>query len=289
VSEVGVTPYSRLRFTYRSITPETLTIVPRLRFDIDVHHAVQPGQPAYNITLSYARSELKIISKEGSPIYACMLVPDQPLYTLPPASSISSRLYADFDHYRLAQIEKMREGKDIQIQVELAFIAEVQQQPPTKQSGIVSIRERIPKSDWVEIHLPQLRFKDVVLLEVPKIEKPEFGEVISKINEAWKQYSMGEYDKVLTECRKAMEALTTIMKNKGFQKEITDEKGKRVVPDWEKVLAHKEMGDIIEAFVQKLFGFLAPGSHYGKSINREDAELAIMNTHALVNYMVKKL
>jgi hypothetical protein len=289
MSEVAITPYSRLRFTYRSITPETLTIVPRLRFDIDVHHAVLPGQPAYSVTFSYARSELKIVSKEGSPIYACMLTPDQPLYTLPPASSISSRLYADLDHYRLSQIEKMREGRDIQILMELAFIAEVQQQPPTKQSGIVSISQRIPKSDWVEIILPQLRFKDVALLEIPKIEKPKFGETISKINEAWRQYSMGEYDKVLTECRKAIESLTTIMKNKGFQKEIEEDGKKRIVPDWEKALGHKEVGNIMEALVQKLFGFLAPGAHYGKSINREDAELAIMNTHAVINFIARKI
>jgi hypothetical protein len=56
MSEVAITQYSRLRFTYRSVTPETFTIVPRLCFDIDVHYAVQPGQPAYNIALRYARS-----------------------------------------------------------------------------------------------------------------------------------------------------------------------------------------------------------------------------------------
>jgi hypothetical protein len=145
------------------------------------------------------------------------------------------------------------------------------------------------KAIWVETILPQLKYKEVSLIEFPKIEKPEFGDVAARINEAWKQYSMGEYDKVLTECRKAMEALITVVKNRGFQKEITDEKGKRIVPDWEKALGHKEVGDIVEAFVQKLFGFLAPGSHYGKSINKEDAELATMTTHALVNYVAKKL
>jgi hypothetical protein len=100
---------------------------------------------------------------------------------------------------------------------------------------------------------------------------------------------MGEYDKVLTECRKAMEALTNVVKGKGFQREVVDEKGKRTLPDWEKALGHKNVGEIIEVFVQKLFGFLALGSHYGKSINKEDAELAIMSTHALANYIARKL
>jgi hypothetical protein len=262
--------------------------VPRLLFEVDVHHVIPPGQSAYNIVLSYAKSELKVISK-GGPIYVSMLISDQPFYLLPPASVASSRFYAELDHYKLAQIEKIREGRDLQISMELTFVAEVQQQPPIKQTKVIFINERIPKSDWVENILPQLRFKDVFLLEIPKIEKPEFSEVVDKINEAWKQYSMGEYDNVLTECRKAMEALITIIKNKGFQKEITDEKGKRVVPDWERVLGHKEIGNIVEVFVQKLFGFLAPGSHYSKSINKEDAELAIMNTHALANYVAKKM
>ena len=100
---------------------------------------------------------------------------------------------------------------------------------------------------------------------------------------------MGEYDKVLIECRKAIEALSSIVKNKGFEREIDEDGKKKVVPDWRKVLGHKDTGSIIEAFVQKLYGFLSPGSHYGKSINKEYAELAIMTTHALVNYVTKKV
>lgn len=170
------------------------------------------------------------------------------------------------------------------------LVAELQQQPSAKYPEEVSLEFRVPKSDWVEKILPQLKYKEVSLLELPKIEKSEFGDIVARINDAWKQYSMGEYAKVLVECRKAMEALTTTVKNRGFQKEITDEKGnKRSVPDWEKALGDKEIGSIVEVFVQKLFGFLAPGFHQGRSINREDAEFAIMNTHALVNYVIKKL
>ncbi len=65
--------------------------------------------------------------------------------------------------------------------------------------------------------------------------------------------------------------------------QLEEEGKRRTVPDWEKALGN------IEALMQKLFGFLAPGSHYGKPINREDAELAIMSTHALINFVAKKL
>jgi len=49
---------------------------------------------------------------------------------------------------------------------------------------MVSFNLRIPKSDWVETILPQLKYKEVSLIELPKIEKPEFGDVATKINEA---------------------------------------------------------------------------------------------------------
>jgi hypothetical protein len=289
MSEVTITPYSKLRFTCKGMVPDRFSIVPRLCFEVEISHIMVAGGSAPSVGLNYAPSELKVISREGQNIYTSSLVPEQPFYLLPPGSSISSRLYAELDPYRLAQVEKIREGRDLQIRLELKYIAEVQQQPPVRQPVNVPIIERIPKSDWVEIILPQMRFKEVSLLEIPRIEKPEFSEVIGKINEAWRLYSMGEYDKVLTECRKAMEALTNVVKGKGFQREVVDEKGKRTLPDWEKALGHKDVGEIVEVFVQKLFGFLAPGSHYGKSINKEDAELAIMSTHALANYIARKL
>jgi len=241
------------------------------------------------MVVNFGKSELKIITKGGENLYAGMLVPEQSFLTLSPNSSSSPHLYIDLDHYRLAQIEKVREGRDLQACIDISFVAELQQQPLVRHTAAVSLGVRIPKSDWVEVILPQLKYKEVSLIEIPKIEKPEFSDIIARINDAWKLYSMGEYDKVLTECRKAMEGLTTILKNKGFQKEIEEEGKKRVVPNWEKVLGNKEIGNIMEGFVQKLFGFLAPGSHYGKSINKEDAELAIMSTHALVNFVAKKL
>jgi len=209
--EISIGP-SRLIFNYRSITPEVYTLIPRLRVDLDVHYALAPGQPGYNMVVNFGKSELKIITKGGENLYAGMLVPEQSFLTLSPNSSSSPHLYIDLDHYRLAQIEKVREGRDLQACIDISFVAELQQQPLVRHTAAVSLGVRIPKSDWVEVILPQLKYKEVSLIEIPKIEKPEFSDIIARINDAWKLYSMGEYDKVLTECRKAMEGLTTILK-----------------------------------------------------------------------------
>ena len=284
-------PNSTLRFEYKQVTPEELSVVPRLNFEVGVTYITKTEGQHYAIELSYAPSKLKIISKGGQSIYTSFLVQDPQSLFMTLNNQTAIRFYAELDHYRLAQVEKIREGGDLQILMELSFIINMYSSGyPARQFSSVSIDGRIPKSDWVERILPRLKFKDVSLIEIPKIENPEFSEVVDEINDAWKQYSMGEYDKVLTGCRKAMEALGDIVKDKDFKKEATDGNGeKKTVPDWEKAVGDEEIGEIIAVFVKKLFGFLAPGSHHGKSINREDAELAILTTHALANYVARKL
>ena len=279
----------KLRFTYKGAEPDTFAIIPRLRLDIDIQYIIPPGQTGHNIVLNFVRSELKIIPERKAPLYAGILIQDQPLYTIPPAISISPHFYMDLDYYRLSQIEKIREGGDLQFYIILSFIAEVQKPSPTKRSGTVRLKGRISKSDWVETFLPQLRYKDVSLIEIPKIDKPGFEDIVSRINEAWRHYFRGEYDRTLVECRKAIEGLTTLVRNLGFEREISDNEKRKVVPDWKKALGHKKIGEIIETLVQKHYGFLSPGAHYNKSINKEDAELAIMITHGLVNFISKKL
>lgn len=222
-------------------------------------------------------------------LYAGTLTPGDMILYLRPNSSERTSFYIDLDHYRLRKIEEGRGGRDFEARVDLRFIAEViERNQPIKYPGKTSFYIRVSKSDWVESILPQLGYKDVSLIEIPRIKNPKFGDAVSKLNEAWKMYCAGEYDKVLTECRKALEALGSVVKSEGFEK-VEEKEGKSSMPDWEKALGHKDVGGIVRTFVQKLHGFTSPGSHYGKVINREDAELAILCTHALVNYVAKRL
>ena len=194
------------------------------------------------------------------------------------------------DHYGLGQIEKLREGKDLTFRVEGSFIGENRQQPQSWTSAGFSLDFRMPKSDWVENVLHRLKYRDVMLLEIPRFLEPQFEDVATYINDAWRQYSRGEYDKVLTECRKALETLKKKIMAQGFEKEIVDDQGtKKKILDWDKLLGSSDMGDIVGSINQKLWGFVAPGAHAGKAINREDADFALMTTHAMIDIVVKKL
>lgn len=99
--EIRIGP-SRIIFNYRSITPEAYTLVPRLRLDFDIHYALEPGRPSYNMALKLEKSELKIITKRGENLYAGPITPGQVLITLTPNSSAPSNLFIDLDYYKLA-------------------------------------------------------------------------------------------------------------------------------------------------------------------------------------------
>jgi len=215
--------------------------------------------------------------------------PDNSFWVMGSAAAVSVSFYLDLDHYSLGQIERIREGKDVQLTVIPRLIVEIQGQLNTRQSLQTSFGHRLPKSDWVEKILSQIGYKDAYLFEIPKLPNGQFQEVSNNLNSAWRQFMMGEYDKVLTDCRKTLEALATQVRTRGFEKDLADDKGKRPVPDWKKFLGNEDLGDIIGNIYQKAYGFTTPGAHAGRSINREDADMSLMVTHGIVQFVVRKL
>jgi len=287
-ASVRVSDHSELEFEYRSMDSEPSSICPRLRSEIKIRHKMIP-RVEYSVALMSMSVELRIRTKDNRTMYVARSTSTDPYINIPPNSERYASFYFDLEHYGLSQIEKLREGGDLRLEANINFLAEVYQQPPTQNSFSANISFAIPKSDWVEKILPQLKYKDVALLEIPRLKDAEFADVVKYVDAAWKYYSMCEHSQVLSECRKALEALTTKVKDKGFRKEIIEEEKKKIVPDWSRLLDSEEMGDIIGSICQKTFGFVAPGSHAGKSINREDADFALMVTHAMVSLISHKL
>jgi hypothetical protein len=282
---------SILRITYRTANPDEYAVYPRINVSFEVTHTIPipAGGGAYNFMISDLKLSLSVL-KDGLLHYVGELIPRQPLFILPSGGTSNIICDMTLDHYGLSQIEKLREGKDLTFRVEGTFVGEQQQQPQTKTATGFTLDFRMPKSDWIENILPRLKYKDVMLLEIPKFLEPKFDDVVTYVNDAWRQYSMGEYDKVLTECRKALETLSNKVKAQGFEKEIEDDQGKRkMIPDWDKLLGAPDLGDILGSINQKIWGFVAPSAHAGKAINKEDADFALMITHAIINLAIHKL
>ncbi|MFZ3169873.1 MAG: hypothetical protein WA130_19850 [Candidatus Methanoperedens sp.] len=218
------------------------------------------------------------------------LTSEKPYINLYRNNEHTLELYIELDHYKLHQIEKFRKGSELVLQMNINFIVEKQGQPQNKEIGSFNnLRFEIPKSEWVEKILPNIGFKDVSLIELPKIN-PQWQKIIEHINEAWHQHSMGKYDKVLTESRKALESLADEVKRKGFVKTIKNDKDEeKTIPDWKRFFNSEHAGDTIGAINQKFNGFLSASAHVGKAINREDADFALLVTHGMVTLVTENL
>lgn len=245
--------------------------------------------------------ELSVRKKpQGTIHYLGQLLPAQPVMSLHPGGSYQLNFWITLDHYGLSRLEKLREGGDLWMFVNATLAGEVRPQSSQSQPGVlqppkpgsrvssdmpVQFEFRVPKSDWVELVLPAVGFSDVSLLEIPRLTNSQFLDSIGYLNGAWKQYEFGEYDKVLTECRKTMESLTKKLKEEGI---VRDVEGK-ILPDWDKLFESRSIAETVSGIFQKTLGYMAPGAHAGASRSREEAEFALMVTHAVTNLVTKRV
>jgi len=279
---------SRIHVAYQSSVAESPSLHPRLLLRFEIGYTVAAGTEMLEVAVSCS-GDLRITKETGVDYFVGHLAQTEPLLVIYPGNTTGFQLALDLDHYDLRQIEKVREAKDLSLTANLRFVAEITRQPQTKRMLNCQIPFRIPKSDWVEKLLPQMEFKTVSLLEIPQLADSEFQEVTNYVNEAWKQFSMGEYERVFVDCRKALESLSAKVKSKGYEKTNEGGGGRKEMPDWGKLLGNEDAGDILGVINQKIIGFVAPGSHAGRAISKEDADFALMTTHAFVNLVTRKL
>jgi hypothetical protein len=292
-----------LHANYCSTTTEECSVRPRLLFSFDFtqgstpqpiagRHSPIPGQIPTPVSATLILCDFAVELRLGTSnkeYYVGQLVAKQVFVSMQANVRTNLKFGLDLDQYELKEIERLRESKDLQLTANFTFTTELQGNPQTKAQSNFQLGFKIPKSDWVETLLPVLGLKTVSLIEIPTLTGSEFEEVISHIDDAWKQYSMGEFHRVLTDCRKALESLVSVVKSKGYETTLEQQGKKENLPDWDKLLGNNDLGDIVGTISKKTRGFIAPGSHTGKTINREDADFALMVTHALVNLITRKL
>jgi hypothetical protein len=143
-----------------------------MSLSFDVSHA---GQTNYTLVLEILKMDLSVRSKKGQILHAGVLVPEQSVIVLPPGASSFLLSYLALDHFILHQLEKIREGGDLTLFLQVSLAGEQQNQPQTRQivgAGSVQFEFRIPKSDWVERILPGLGYKEVALSKSQGWERP---------------------------------------------------------------------------------------------------------------------
>ena len=126
-------------------------------------------------------------------------------------------------------------------------------------------------TEWLEI-LNELGYGRRRLLEI-LIPSPEGAgqEVLAHIDAADRAMVQGQYDTVLVSCRKALESMDKAATEQNLDLRVR--------------LGSESKAEFIEALRKRLKEFLSKGAHPGSTINRRDADFALILTKNLLAYI----
>jgi hypothetical protein len=98
---------------------------------------------------------------------------------------------------------------------------------------------------------------------------------------------MGQFDVVLLNCRKIIEELDSILKDKGFSiKKPLDDGRDMTVTDWRGFISQGDIGKYVEDTTENIRRFCNRATHSGNAIAKEDADYALLTTHATINLIL---
>src|ERR1700756_3287734 len=94
-----------------------------------------------------------------------------------PEHKSSLNFFLTIDNYVLSQIEKIRQGNSLSLEFLLQFRWFIEGNPATIQPFKNRLHDKtIAKSTWIEDVLPRLNYKNVALVEIPKLEYEKLNE-----------------------------------------------------------------------------------------------------------------
>lgn len=262
-------------------------LLPTITLNLNVTSKPASIQNLANITLLNPRLLLSIDGQSRQVI--TRVEADSLRYYVGANSAIEIQFHITLDHHKLAQIERLRANRDLVLSAKVKSIFHQTDDMSTMEERETDdIEIRVPKSEWVETILPNTNYKDVVLVEVPVLEFPALKRAIDKLNDAWKKYSMGDYDGVLVDCRKALEDLSKYIQKQGFKIKVKgDDDGiERPYPDWKKFLASESKGDVLMNINKKMGRFNSPSAHAGGVLDAPNAYFALLQTMSIAHLVI---
>lgn len=201
--------------------------------------------------------------------------------------------------YQLQQIEGQRTG-DLSLKFDFTFefakhcpIPRKQPSSPIErfETNFFSMTVNVPRSTWIDNVLPGLGYGKIHLVEVPTPDKA-IGDTIAKAVEdfqhAQEQMLLGRYDHVLGYCRDALERLSNARKYEG-EKDHPSFADKidyllSVLPGTPTGTRRTHLARLLK----DLHGLTSMPEHPSPPhFTRDDAEMAMLNTLAVLSYIGK--
>ncbi len=261
------------------------------------------GEMIENFTLLNLSGEVNFIENQNTKLKLCNLLCD-PIVQYSFGREETHRIYLPLDQPRLKVIEeKRRRNVRLEVKITMLFakhplkeITDDKKDSSVKEfwKSSFDIELEIPETTWVDSVLNNLTFAKVRIVEiaVPPIAIPSiYDSAIADLEEANRYFLIGDNDKAISHCRRAIEVVP-----EAFQLDLkgTDKPG--FVTKMKALLDQHLKGSLTESKSEALLAMLK-GIWNVSSIpnhpspigyfSRNDAELLIMVTGALLSYIGK--
>ena len=149
----------------------------------------------------------------------------------------------------------------------------------------------VDKSRWAEEVLPILGYGVWKTYEIPVSDQAALGKVDEYIEQAAKQFSIGEWKTSLARSRDAIQALAPYLQKYG-NPVYTDKKGPADQKFTEVADSFGKLSSSMYDFQSKVFSLLSAGSHpeaEGTAVERADAELGLTLAMACRRYVGSRM
>ena len=156
--------------------------------------------------------------------------------------------------------------------------------PSTGEIVVNNNEYRLVRDDWLQ-QIQAVGYRKFRIYEVPDFSVPTEWNVIQYLDKAWNDLSYGNPDDAMQECRKALEGIKKVAKEKGLTVSAQRNGNETEVIDFKKLVGSDTLGDTLNKMFTAAYGFMTPGQHHGKAIRYEDGEYAVLATHALLYYI----
>jgi len=211
------------------------------KVEVALEYATGMGGPAQPVLIIPYRATLKPINKTGAsytllPGEACLYIGSvgvdgrcdmrvETVRTYDNETSFNARF--PVDPILLEHIERVRAGGDLKVRCDLRFVVALSLDPDAGKPGgprsyvtgfdtaAAQLEFTIPHSVWVNKVLAGIGYGRMQLLEVPVPTKhaPEvFAGAVSELRQAHDYYLDADYEKVMSHCRKSLEAILDVLK-----------------------------------------------------------------------------
>jgi len=252
---------------------------------------------ASRVDVLQVRGQLFFVPSKGPPLFLCEGISSSWNHgaLLLEGSSSSAALLFPLRPEQIARLEDLRMGGKMKLRTTVRVLGVTDQPPQVIQIPELEVRQgsqqfiEIEKSKWVEEILPRMGWGSWKTFEIPLLETSDgLGKIDDLLNEAQKQYGMGNWADCLTACRKAVEELQPYAKE-FVNPAHSDEKGGPAPQKIEELGEEfKDLGRSMLEFQSKVRKMLAAGAHKlppGTTLERADAEFGLLLVVALRRYV----